>query len=189
MWSIKTTKLQNRGHLIIYITHHNYNWRKVRRQKILWPTKNYTWITNLTNSTRAKYYSRTPDERPPSPTTIPLIRPHFVWRTVVSVRIRIPHWFWGWSYKRGSTVPTKESSWRSKKMPWSRSQPRTRDDTSVIYCSLYARPVHSVLLMNVNIVLPIQVRCLQAVTSVSQQTWQINRTRDPAFTLNSARDT
>ena len=23
-------------------------------------------------------YSRTPDERPPSPTTIPLIRPHFV---------------------------------------------------------------------------------------------------------------
>ena len=35
--------------------------------------------------------SRTPDERPPSPTTIPLIRPHFVWRTVVSVRIRIPH--------------------------------------------------------------------------------------------------
>ena len=36
-------------------------------------------------------YSRTPDERPPSPTTIPLIRPHFVWRTVVSVRIRIPH--------------------------------------------------------------------------------------------------
>ena len=38
-----------------------------------------------------KLYSRTPDERPPSPTTIPLIRPHFVWRTVVSVRIRIPH--------------------------------------------------------------------------------------------------
>ena len=37
------------------------------------------------------WYSRTPDERPPSPTTIPLIRPHFVWRTVVSVRIRIPH--------------------------------------------------------------------------------------------------
>ena len=36
-------------------------------------------------------YSRTPDERPPSPTTIPLIRPHFVWRTVVYVRIRIPH--------------------------------------------------------------------------------------------------
>ena len=35
--------------------------------------------------------SRTPDERPPSPTTTPLIRPHFVWRTVVSVRIRIPH--------------------------------------------------------------------------------------------------
>ena len=24
------------------------------------------------------YYSRTPDERPPSPTNIPLIRPHFV---------------------------------------------------------------------------------------------------------------
>ena len=37
------------------------------------------------------HYSRTPDERPPSPTTIPLIRPHFVWWTVVSVRIRIPH--------------------------------------------------------------------------------------------------
>ena len=37
------------------------------------------------------YYSRTPDERPPSPTTIPLIWPHFVWRTVVSVCIRIPH--------------------------------------------------------------------------------------------------
>ena len=36
-------------------------------------------------------YSGTPDERPPSPTTIPLIRPHFVWRTAVSVRIRIPH--------------------------------------------------------------------------------------------------
>ena len=36
-------------------------------------------------------YSRTPDERPPSPTTIPLIRPHFVWRTGVYVRIRIPH--------------------------------------------------------------------------------------------------
>ena len=30
-------------------------------------------------------YSRTPDERPPSPTTIPLIRPHFVWRTVFPV--------------------------------------------------------------------------------------------------------
>ena len=28
------------------------------------------------------HYSRTPDERPPSPTTIPLIRPYFVWRTV-----------------------------------------------------------------------------------------------------------
>ena len=26
-----------------------------------------------------QHYSRTPDERPPSPTTIPLIRPHFVW--------------------------------------------------------------------------------------------------------------
>ena len=36
-------------------------------------------------------YSRTPDERPPSPTTIPLIRPHFVWRTGHSVCIRIPH--------------------------------------------------------------------------------------------------
>ena len=31
------------------------------------------------------YYSRTPVERPPSPTTIPLIRPYFVWRTVFSV--------------------------------------------------------------------------------------------------------
>ena len=30
-------------------------------------------------------YSRTPVERPPSPTTIPLIRPYFVWRTVYSV--------------------------------------------------------------------------------------------------------
>ena len=36
-------------------------------------------------------YSRTADERPSSPTTIPLIRPYFLWRTVVSVRIRIPH--------------------------------------------------------------------------------------------------
>ena len=36
-------------------------------------------------------YSRTPVERPPSPTTIPLIRPHFVWRTVLSFCIRIPH--------------------------------------------------------------------------------------------------
>ena len=31
---------------------------------------------------RSRPYSRTPDERPPSPTTIPLIRPYFVWRTV-----------------------------------------------------------------------------------------------------------
>ena len=31
------------------------------------------------------YYGRTPVERPPSPTTIPLIRPHFVWRTVFYV--------------------------------------------------------------------------------------------------------
>ena len=30
-------------------------------------------------------YSRTPVERPPSPATIPLIRPYFVWRTVFSV--------------------------------------------------------------------------------------------------------
>ena len=30
-------------------------------------------------------YSRTPVERPPSPMTIPLIRPYFVWRTVFSV--------------------------------------------------------------------------------------------------------
>ena len=36
-------------------------------------------------------YSRTPDEWPPSPTTIPLIRPHFVWRTGHSVCVRIPH--------------------------------------------------------------------------------------------------
>ena len=45
----------------------------------------FSFLRNVFN------YSRTPDERPPSPTTIPLIRPHFVWRTVVSVRIRIPH--------------------------------------------------------------------------------------------------
>ena len=30
-------------------------------------------------------YSRTPVERPPSPTTIPLIWPYFVWRTLFSV--------------------------------------------------------------------------------------------------------
>ena len=33
----------------------------------------------------SKLYSRTPVERPPSPTTILLIRPYFVWRTVFSV--------------------------------------------------------------------------------------------------------
>ena len=32
-----------------------------------------------------KLYSRTPVEPPPSPLTIPLIRPYFVWRTVYSV--------------------------------------------------------------------------------------------------------
>ena len=37
------------------------------------------------NSILENYYSRTPVERPPSPATIPLIRPYFVWRTVFSV--------------------------------------------------------------------------------------------------------
>ena len=36
-------------------------------------------------------YSRTPVERPPSPMTTPLIRPHFEWRTGLSFCIRIPH--------------------------------------------------------------------------------------------------
>ena len=68
------------------------------------PTYFNAWVTHLppinfhpelfsstvVSEHRIAEYSRTPDERPPSPTTIPLIRPHFVWRTVVSVRIRIP---------------------------------------------------------------------------------------------------
>ena len=49
------------------------------------------WKIHLAIPNTNNRYSRTPDERPPSPTTIPLIWPHFVWRTVVSVRIRIPH--------------------------------------------------------------------------------------------------
>ena len=60
-------------------------------------------------------YSRTPDERPPSPTTIPLIRPHFVdgqWFLFVYESLTSDHpsytttpmLFSGWSYKRGSTV-------------------------------------------------------------------------------------
>ena len=60
-------------------------------------------------------YSRTPDERPPSPTTIPLID-HiscdgqwflFVYESLTSDHpsyTTTPMWFWGWSYKRGSTV-------------------------------------------------------------------------------------
>ena len=38
----------------------------------------FKWRRKVSN------YSRTPVERPPSPTTIPLIRPCFVWRTVFS---------------------------------------------------------------------------------------------------------
>ena len=54
--------------------------------------KNVLWKETMVHlAAVTPMYSRTPDERPPSPTTIPLIRPHFVWRTVVSVRIRIPH--------------------------------------------------------------------------------------------------
>ena len=46
-------------------------------------------IHNLYNSSNNRvtplWNSRTPVERPPSPTTIPLIRPYFVWWTVCSV--------------------------------------------------------------------------------------------------------
>ena len=35
-------------------------------------------IPEMVNLSSISIYSRTPVERPPSPTTIPLIRPHFV---------------------------------------------------------------------------------------------------------------
>ena len=66
----------------------------------------------LTSSALYSLYSRTPDERPPSPTTIPLIRPHFVWRTGVSVRIRIPHERPSLLYSRTPLIrPPSESHW------------------------------------------------------------------------------
>ena len=39
-----------------------------------------TWSDAVASVKRSNkvQYSKTPDERPPSPTTIPLIRPHFV---------------------------------------------------------------------------------------------------------------
>ena len=79
-------------------------------------------LTHLYINVERTNYSRTPDERPPSPTTIPLIYDHiscdglcilFVYESLTSDHpsyTTTPMWFWGWSYKRGSTVLCKSYS-------------------------------------------------------------------------------
>ena len=45
----------------------------------------FPFVLTCMNPVSLSWYSRTPVERPPSPMTIPLIWPYFVWRTLFSV--------------------------------------------------------------------------------------------------------
>ena len=83
--------------------------------------KDKLWSVNSPYS-RIRHYSRTPDERPPSPTTIPLIRPYFEWRIVFSV----------------CTIPDRRPSLRRDQRPGQMGFSPSRTTTSPFQESLVA---------------------------------------------------